>query len=149
MRPSPSEDSLSRYDQIERQLAAAIDVELEKIGSAATQLHGVRWTSLESTSAAAAGVTMPADYRVSLTDASGKDAYPMASFTYLLIHADAKDKAKGEALANFLWWAIHAGQAYAAPLDYAPLPKPVVGMVEKTIRSLKVQGKPVTVGAAN
>jgi phosphate transport system substrate-binding protein len=105
--------------------------------------------SLESTSAAAAGVTMPADYRVSLTDASGKEAYPMASFTYLLIHADAKDKAKGEALANFLWWAVHAGQAYAAPLDYAPLPKPVVGMVEKTIRSLKVQGKPVTVGAAN
>jgi phosphate transport system substrate-binding protein len=105
--------------------------------------------SLESTSAAAAGVTMPADYRVSLTNAGGKDAWPIASFTYLLIHADAKDKVKGEALVNFLWWAIHDGQAHAAQLDYAPLPKPVVSMVEKTIRSLKVQGKPATVAAAN
>jgi phosphate transport system substrate-binding protein len=105
--------------------------------------------SLESTSAAAAGVTMPADYRVSLTDPAGKDAYPMASFTYLLIHADAKDKAKGDALVDFLWWAIHGGQAYAAALDYAPLPRPVVSMVEKTIRSLKVQGKPATVAASN
>jgi len=104
--------------------------------------------SLESTSAAAAGVTMPADYRVSLTDAAGKDAYPMASFTYLLVHKDAKDAAKGVALANFLWWAVHAGQAYAAPLDYAPLPKPVVGMVEKTIQGLLVQGKPVSLAAA-
>ena len=105
--------------------------------------------SLESTSAAAAGVTMPADYRVSLTDAAGKDAWPIASFTYLLVHKDAKDKERGEALANFLWWAVHAGQGFAAPLDYAPLPKPVVAMVEKTIRDLTVQGKPVHLAAAN
>jgi phosphate transport system substrate-binding protein len=105
--------------------------------------------SLESTSAAAAGVAMPADYRVSLTDASGKDAWPIASFTYLLVHKDAKDKAKGDALVDFLWWAVHAGQAFAAPLDYAPLPKAVVGMVEKTIRGLTVQGKPVSLAAAH
>ncbi|MEI7703141.1 MAG: phosphate ABC transporter substrate-binding protein PstS [Deltaproteobacteria bacterium] len=99
--------------------------------------------SIAATSAAAAGVSMPADYKVSVTDASGKDAWPIASFTYLLIHQDAKDKAKGEALVNFLRWAIHDGQAVAAPLEYAPLPAAVVKMLEKTIQGLTVQGKPV------
>jgi phosphate transport system substrate-binding protein len=105
--------------------------------------------SLATTSAAAAGVPMPADYRVSLTNAAGKDAWPLASFTYLIVHKDAKDKAKGDALVNFLWWAIHGGQAFAEPLDYAPLPKAVVSMVEKTVGGLLVQGKAVKVGAAN
>jgi phosphate transport system substrate-binding protein len=99
--------------------------------------------TLESTSAAAAGVSLPADYRVSVTDASGKTAYPIASFTYLLVHRDAKDKAKGDAVVKFLWWAVHAGQELAIPLDYAPLPRAVVKNVEKTIQGLLVQGKPV------
>jgi phosphate transport system substrate-binding protein len=99
--------------------------------------------SLESTSAAAAGVTMPDDYRVSITDAGGKASWPIASFTYLLVRKDQADAKKGEALVNFLWWATHDGQAMAAPLDYAPLPKSVVGMVEKTLKTLTVQGKPV------
>ncbi|HVP65627.1 MAG TPA: phosphate ABC transporter substrate-binding protein PstS [Anaeromyxobacteraceae bacterium] len=105
--------------------------------------------SLESTSAAAAGVQMPADYRVSLTNAAGANAYPIAAFTYLLIHRDAKDQAKGEAIVKFLWWAIHDGQKLAPPLDYAPLPKAVVSLVEKTVQGLQVQGKPVSVATAN
>ena len=100
--------------------------------------------SIASTSAAAAGVQLPADYRVSLTNAAGSDAYPIASFTYLLIHKDAKDPAKGDAIVKFLWWAIHDGQSTAAPLDYAPLPKSVVSMVEKTVQGLQVQGRPVS-----
>ncbi|HQR30305.1 MAG TPA: phosphate ABC transporter substrate-binding protein PstS, partial [Anaeromyxobacteraceae bacterium] len=103
--------------------------------------------SIAATSAAAAGVSMPADYKVSLTDAAGKDAWPIASFTYLLVHRDAKDRAKGEALVNFLRWAIHDGQAAAGPLEYAPLPAQVVKMLEKTIDGLTVQGKPVPVAA--
>jgi phosphate transport system substrate-binding protein len=99
--------------------------------------------TLESTSAAAAGVTMPPDYRVSITDAGGKASWPIASFTYLLVRKDQVDPKKGEALVNFLWWATHDGQALAAPLDYAPLPKAVVAMVEKTLKTLTVQGKPV------
>ena len=99
--------------------------------------------TLASTSASAAGVAMPPDYRVSITDASGKEAWPIASFTYLLVHRDQPDAKKGEALVRFLWWATHEGQKDAAPLDYAPLPAKVVHMVEQTIRSLKVQGKPV------
>ncbi len=99
--------------------------------------------TLASTSEAAAGVAMPDDYRVSITDASGKNAWPIASFTYLLVHKDAKDKPKGEALVKFLWWATHDGQAFAEGLDYAPLPKAVVAKVSKTIEGLHVDGKPV------
>jgi phosphate transport system substrate-binding protein len=104
--------------------------------------------SLESTSAAAAGVDVPADYRVSITDAKGKDAYPIASFTYLLVYKDQADKAKGEALVKFLWWAVHEGQASAAALDYAALPKPVVAKIEKTLATLTVQGKPVPLASS-
>ena len=104
--------------------------------------------SLESTSAAAAGVEMPADYRVSITDAKGKDAYPIASFTYVLVYKDQADPKKGEAMLRFLWWAIHEGQATAGSLDYAPLPKAVVAKVEKTLGSLTVQGKPVPLASS-
>jgi phosphate transport system substrate-binding protein len=99
--------------------------------------------TIESTSAAAAGVPMPADFRVSITNADGKGAWPMASFTYLLVHQDMKDAAKGEAIVRFLWWATHDGQKFAESLDYAPLPAKVVKMVENAIHGLKVNGKAV------
>ncbi|HTT71397.1 MAG TPA: phosphate ABC transporter substrate-binding protein PstS [Anaeromyxobacteraceae bacterium] len=104
--------------------------------------------SLEGTSEAAAGVPMPPDFRVSITDAAGKTAYPMASFTYLLVYQDASDKAKGEALLRFLWWAVHDGQAAAPSLDYAPLPKAVVEMVEKRLEAMTVQGKPIPLASS-
>ena len=103
--------------------------------------------SIESTSAAAAGVEMPPDFRVSITDAAGRNAYPIASFTYLLVYQDQPDGAKGEALVKFLWWAIHQGQSLAPALDYAPLPGPVVAKVEKKIEALTVKGKPVSLAS--
>jgi phosphate transport system substrate-binding protein len=99
--------------------------------------------TLASTSAAAAGVTMPDDFRVSITDAAGKDAWPIASFTYLLVPRDARDAAKGAALLRFLWWAAHDGQRLASPLDYAPLPPAVVEKVSAKLRGLTVQGRPI------
>lgn len=105
--------------------------------------------SIESTSAAAAGVSIPDDFRASLTNPVGKDAYPIAGFTWILVRRDQSDKAKGEALINFLWWAIHDGQKMAAPLDYAPLPEPVAKKVEVKLKSLTVQGKPVSIAAAH
>jgi phosphate transport system substrate-binding protein len=99
--------------------------------------------SIESTSAAAASVEMPADFRVSITNARGKGVYPIASFTYVLIYKDQADAAKGKAIGNFLWWAIHDGQKLAGPLDYAPLPKPVVAKVEQELRGITVAGKSV------
>ncbi len=104
--------------------------------------------TLEATSVAAAGVAMPDDFRVSITDARGKDAWPIASFTYLLVPRDQKDEARGAALLRFLSWAVHDGQRLAAPLDYAPLPRPVVEKVSATLRALTVQGKAVELEAA-
>ncbi|OFX20991.1 MAG: phosphate ABC transporter substrate-binding protein PstS [Anaeromyxobacter sp. RBG_16_69_14] len=104
--------------------------------------------SITATSEAAAGVAMPDDFRVSITDAAGKTSYPIAAFTYLLVYKDQADKAKGEALVRFLWWAIHEGQASAAPLDYAPLPKAVVAKVEKKLEGMTVQGKPIPLASS-
>lgn len=93
--------------------------------------------SLESTTAAAAGVKIPADYRVSITNADGKDAYPLASFTWLLIPAQSKDAAKGKILREFLEWEITEGQKEAQQLTYAPLPKEVAEKVAATIKTIK------------
>lgn len=104
--------------------------------------------TIDATSAAAAGITLPPDFRVSITDAKGKDAYPMASFTYLLVPQDQRDAARGAAVLEFLWWAVHDGQRFAAPLDYAPLPKAVVEKVSAKLLTLTVQGKRVDLGSA-
>ena len=82
--------------------------------------------SLESTTAAAAGVKMPADFRVSITNSPAKTAYPIASFTWLLVPTDPTDKNKGKILKDFLFWMLDQGQAMTEALSYAPLPKEVV-----------------------
>ena len=89
--------------------------------------------SLASVSAAAAGVAMPDDFRVSISNGSGKDTYPISSFTWLLIPAKIPDAAKKQALANFLKWMIADGQNLTEALDYAKLPKPVVAKEIKAI----------------
>jgi phosphate transport system substrate-binding protein len=99
--------------------------------------------SIESTTAAAAGVaaSMPDDLRMSVTNSPGKGAYPIAGFTYLLVFQEQTDPVKGPALAHFLWWEIHAGQALGPPLDYAPLPAGVVKRVEAKLHQLTLGGK--------
>jgi phosphate transport system substrate-binding protein len=116
-----------------------------KLPTATLRNHDGKWVkaSLESVSAAAAKTEMPADYRVSITDQPGADAYPIAAFTYLLVYRDQQDSAKGKALLEFMWWAEHDGQKDAAALDYAPLPKSVVAKVEQTLKGMTVNGKPV------
>jgi phosphate transport system substrate-binding protein len=94
--------------------------------------------SLESVTAAAASAPkMPADFRVSITNAPGKDAYPISSFTWLLIPEKSKDPAKGKILADFLNWMITDGQKMTTALDYAPLPANVVAKVKETIKQVK------------
>jgi phosphate transport system substrate-binding protein len=95
--------------------------------------------STESVTAAAAGAAknMPADYRVSITNAPGADTYPISSFTWLLIPTHSTDPNKAKALAEFLGWMLDHGEAEAAALTYAPLPKPVQDMVRKTIATVK------------
>jgi phosphate transport system substrate-binding protein len=103
---------------------------------------------LETVSEAAAKAEIPDDYRVSITNQPGKDAYPIASFTYILVYRDQADPVKGRELLHFLWWAIHDGEKSAAVLDYAPLPKPVVQKVETTLKKMTVQGKPIALATS-
>jgi phosphate transport system substrate-binding protein len=99
--------------------------------------------TLETVSEAAAKAAIPEDYRVSITDQPGKDAWPIPTFTYLLVYRDMPDQEKGDALLKFIWWAEHEGQKSAASLDYAPLPKSLVKKVEATLKKMTVQGKAV------
>jgi phosphate transport system substrate-binding protein len=94
--------------------------------------------SLESVTAAASSMkTMPADFRVSITNAPGKDAYPIASFTWLLIPAQSKDAAKGKIIADFLNWMVDDGQKMTAALTYAPLPDSVAQKVKAEIKQVR------------
>jgi len=99
--------------------------------------------TLESITAAAGTAQVHDDLRVSITDAPGKDAYPIASFTYLLAYQDQTDQTKARALVDFLWWATHEGQGAARRMMYAPLPEEIVGKVEGKIRSITCQGRPL------
>jgi phosphate transport system substrate-binding protein len=87
--------------------------------------------------AAAAAKSMPADYRVSITNAPGAESYPISSFTWLLIPVHSTDPAKAKALADFLGWMLDHGEGEAAAMTYAPLPKPVQDMVRKSIANVK------------
>ena len=92
---------------------------------------------LASVTAAAAGVDMPADFRVSITDSPAKAAYPICSFTWLLIPEQIKDQKKREVLVDFLKWMLGPGQKMTASLDYAPLPQQVVTKEEKAVALVK------------
>ena len=94
--------------------------------------------SLEGvTAAAASSPKMPPDFRVSITNAPGKDAYPISSFTWLLIPAQSKDAAKGKILNDFLNWMATDGQKLTSSLTYAPLPDNVVAKVKDAIKQVK------------
>jgi phosphate transport system substrate-binding protein len=93
--------------------------------------------SLDSVTSAAASVkNMPSDFRVSITNPPGKDAYPIASFTWLLIPEKSKDAAKGKIIADFLNWMVDDGQKMTADLTYAPLPQGVAAKVKETIKQV-------------
>jgi phosphate transport system substrate-binding protein len=95
--------------------------------------------SLETVTDAAAGAAkdMPADFRVSITNAPGKNAYPISSFTWMLIPDKIDNAAKKKAITEFLAWMVTAGQADAPSLDYAPLPKNVAAKEQKQIGLIK------------
>jgi phosphate transport system substrate-binding protein len=90
-----------------------------------------------SAAAADAAKTMPEDFRVSITDAPGKTAYPISSFTWLLIPAKFGDAGKRDAVKDFLKWMLADGQNYAEQLSYAKLPKEVIAMETKAISKIQ------------
>lgn len=85
-------------------------------------------TASVTAAAASAAESMPADFRVSITDAPGPQAYPISSFTWIVMWQTPDDKAKGAAMVDFCKWALTVGQKDCAPLGYAPLPANVVQM---------------------
>jgi phosphate transport system substrate-binding protein len=88
--------------------------------------------------AASAASNMPADFRVSITNAPGKGVYPISSFTWLLLYQDPKDKAQAKTMVDFVKWALKDGQKYCADLGYAPLPANVVQMEMAALAKVKV-----------
>jgi len=95
--------------------------------------------SVESVTLAAAAAVkqMPADFRVSITNAPGKGVYPISSFTWLLLYEDPKDKAQSKIMVDFLKWALSDGQKYCADLGYAPLPSEVVKLELAALAKVK------------
>jgi phosphate transport system substrate-binding protein len=97
--------------------------------------------SIESTSAAAASAAkdMPADFRVSITNAPGPTAYPIASFTWMLYYESPSDKAKAKTMVDFMKWALTDGQKFTGDLGYAPLPPEVVKLEMTALAKIKTQ----------
>jgi len=88
--------------------------------------------------AASAATNMPPDFRVSITNAPGKDAYPVSSFTWLLLYQDPKEKAQSKIMVDFVKWALTDGQKYCADLGYAPLPPNVVKLELAALAKIKI-----------
>ena len=94
----------------------------------------------ESVTAAAAGAAakMPADFRVSITNAEGKGVYPVSSFTWLLLYENPKDKAQAKVMVDFVKWMLTDGQKFAGSLGYAPLPDAVVKLEMAALAKIKI-----------
>ena len=97
--------------------------------------------SVEAVTAAASSAAgkMPADFRVSITNAPGKGVYPVSSFTWLLLYENPKDKERSRILVDFMKWALADGQKFAPELGYAPLPKGVIDLELPALTKVKVK----------
>jgi phosphate transport system substrate-binding protein len=108
--------------------------------------------SLESVTAAAGGAMQEmgpnTDFRVSITDPPGAQAFPISSFTWLLVRKQYPDAAKARELVKFIWWSLSEGQGQAPKLGYAPLPKPMLPWIEARLKTIMAGGRPVWSGMA-
>src|SRR5688572_25353073 len=108
--------------------------------------------SLESVTAAAGGAMEEmgpnTDFRVSITDPPGAQAFPISSFTWLLVRKQYPDAAKARELVKFIWWSLTEGQGQAPKLGYAPLPKPMLPWIEARLKTIMAGGRPVWSGMA-
>jgi len=91
-----------------------------------------------SAAAAAAAQQMPADFRVSITNAPGAGVYPISSFTWILMYQNPKDKGQAKVMVDFMKWALTEGQKFAADLGYAPLPDAVVKLEMVALGKIKI-----------
>jgi phosphate transport system substrate-binding protein len=126
------------------ELAYAIEIGLP-YASLRNQAGAFVDPSPESITAAASTVRerIPDDMRTFLVNSPAANAYPLSGFSYVLIYRDQPNEPKGRALAEFLWWDAHEGQAFCTPLHYAKLPPEVVIRVEQQLRSASTNGRPL------
>jgi phosphate transport system substrate-binding protein len=94
--------------------------------------------TVTNAAAAASGKAMPADFRVSITNAPGHNVYPISSFTWLLFYESPKDKVRARTMVDFMKWALTDGQKFAPELGYAPLPQPVVDLELQALKRIKL-----------
>jgi phosphate transport system substrate-binding protein len=101
--------------------------------------------SIDGATACAAGIAdnLPADLRVRIAGCGGQNAYPISGFSWVVLHQNQKDPARGQAMVNLLWWLTHDGQQYSKDLFYAPLPQQVVSKDEQQLSSIKANGQPI------
>ena len=108
--------------------------------------------SVQSVTAAAAAalksMAATTDFRVSITDPDGADAYPISSFTWMLVHKDYEDAAKAKAIVQYTWWAVTTGQDRCGELGYAPLPKALQPWLEARLKTITAGGTAVWSGPA-
>ena len=108
--------------------------------------------SIASVTAAAAGAMKAmgpnTDFRVSITDPDGADAYPISSFTWMLVHKNYDDAAKAKAIIQYTWWGLTQGQSRCGGLGYAPIPKALQPWLEARLKSITADGHPVWSGPA-
>jgi len=124
------------FGYVELVYATSNNIEYGSVKNAAGKF--LKATPDGATAAAAASAkTMPADYRVSITNAAGPDSYPISSFTWLLIPVHFADASKGAAVKGFLTWMLDKGEGEASGMGYAPLPKQVQDMERKTIAKIQ------------
>jgi phosphate transport system substrate-binding protein len=102
---------------------------------------------ISAITAAAQSAPLPDTLYGSIINAEGDASYPIAAYTYILVYEDMDNAAKGESLAEFLWWAVHDGQRFSEGLDYAQLPPVVVAKVEARLKGLRAGGKPALGGS--
>ena len=88
----------------------------------------------------------PEGSRLSIVDADDDDAYPIAALSLVIVPREPRDRARGEALARFLWWAVHDGQRFAPSEGYAALPPELGARAEAALRSLRADGRPLVGG---
>jgi phosphate transport system substrate-binding protein len=117
----------------------------QKLGTATMKNAAGKFVepTLDAVTVSAAGVTYPADLRISVTNAPDPAAWPISTFTYVLTYANITDRAKGLAMTRYFWWATHDGQQFAKDLGYAPLPKDAQTKAEEKIRAITSGGQPV------
>jgi phosphate transport system substrate-binding protein len=99
--------------------------------------------SIESVTAAAAAAELTEDLRMSITDAPGEGAWPISSFTWILVWQDQKDEVKGRAIAELLAWCLGTGQSFSTDLHYAPLPPAVIEKAKAKVALMRHDGKPL------